>query len=159
MSRLSVTRKLFESHLVSGNMKAGEELALKVDQTLTQDATGTLVILAFEAILPQVRPVVQSGRQRRQSSAPPGTLRHSRQDPGRLGQSYARGRSTGHARLRRRRPGSRAGHGRAPAVSEDARREKNQDIYGRLQSVNLTRDTVRGHIFGVFVEPHSGPAP
>ena len=50
MSRLNVTRKLFESHLVSGQMKAGEELALKIDQTLTQDATGTLVMLAFEAM-------------------------------------------------------------------------------------------------------------
>ncbi|AGA32029.1 Aconitate hydratase [Thioalkalivibrio nitratireducens DSM 14787] len=50
MRRLNLTRKLFESHRVSGSMEAGEELALKVDHTLTQDATGTLVMLAFEAM-------------------------------------------------------------------------------------------------------------
>jgi predicted aconitate hydratase len=52
----SVTQKLIASHLVSGQMKAGEEIALKIDQTLTQDATGTLALLEFEAIgLPRVR--------------------------------------------------------------------------------------------------------
>ena len=46
----NVTRKLFESHLVSGEMKAGQEIGLKIDQTLTQDATGTLVMLELEAM-------------------------------------------------------------------------------------------------------------
>ena len=46
----NVTQKLFESHLVSGEMKAGEEIGLKIDQTLTQDATGTLVMLELEAM-------------------------------------------------------------------------------------------------------------
>lgn len=41
----NVAMKLIESHLVSGKMKAGEEIGLKIDQTLTQDATGTLVWL------------------------------------------------------------------------------------------------------------------
>ncbi|MEJ2637327.1 MAG: aconitate hydratase, partial [Calditrichia bacterium] len=52
----NVTRKLIESHLVDGDMKAGEEIALKIDQTLTQDATGTMVMLEFEAMkIPRVK--------------------------------------------------------------------------------------------------------
>jgi aconitate hydratase len=46
----TVTQKLIESHLLSGDMKPGEEIALKIDQTLTQDATGTMVMLEFEAL-------------------------------------------------------------------------------------------------------------
>ena len=45
----NVTQKLIESHLVEGRMRPGEEIGLKIDQTLTQDATGTLVMLEFEA--------------------------------------------------------------------------------------------------------------
>ncbi len=52
----NVAQKLIESHLVEGRMIAGEEIGLKIDQTLTQDATGTLVMLEFEAIgIPRVR--------------------------------------------------------------------------------------------------------
>ncbi|MGZ5054146.1 MAG: hypothetical protein ACXWAT_04275 [Methylobacter sp.] len=52
----NVTQKLFESHLVEGRMIPGEEIGLKIDQTLTQDATGTLVMLEFEAMgIPRVR--------------------------------------------------------------------------------------------------------
>ena len=46
----TVTHRLIESHLVDGSMSPGDEIALKVDQTLTQDATGTLVMLEFEAM-------------------------------------------------------------------------------------------------------------
>jgi len=46
----NVTRKLIEDHLVSGIMKPGKEIGLKIDQTLTQDATGTMVMLEFEAM-------------------------------------------------------------------------------------------------------------
>ncbi|MGZ5055628.1 MAG: aconitate hydratase [Methylobacter sp.] len=46
----NVTQKLIECHLVEGEMKAGEEVALKIDQTLTQDATGTMVMLELEAM-------------------------------------------------------------------------------------------------------------
>lgn len=46
----TVTHKLIESHLVSGTMDVGREIGLRVDQTLTQDATGTLVMLQLEAI-------------------------------------------------------------------------------------------------------------
>lgn len=46
----NVTQKLIERHLVEGEMKVGEEIALKIDQTLTQDATGTMVMLELEAM-------------------------------------------------------------------------------------------------------------
>jgi aconitate hydratase len=52
----NVTQQLIESHLVEGRMKPGEEIGLKIDQTLTQDATGTLVMLEFEALgIPRIR--------------------------------------------------------------------------------------------------------
>jgi aconitate hydratase len=52
----NVTQKLIADHLVSGGMEAGEEIALRIDQTLTQDATGTMALLEFEAMgLPRVR--------------------------------------------------------------------------------------------------------
>lgn len=47
---LNVAQKLIESHLVDGDMNRGEEIGLKIDQTLTQDATGTLVMLELEAM-------------------------------------------------------------------------------------------------------------
>jgi aconitate hydratase len=47
---MNVTQKIIQSHLVSGNMEPGEEIALKMDQTLCQDATGTLVMLELEAM-------------------------------------------------------------------------------------------------------------
>jgi homoaconitase/3-isopropylmalate dehydratase large subunit len=51
-----VAQKLINSHLVEGEMKAGTEIGLKIDQTLTQDATGTMVMLEFEAMdLPRVQ--------------------------------------------------------------------------------------------------------
>ena len=47
---LTLTHKILESHLVSGKLIPGEEIAIKIDQTLTQDATGTMAYLEFEAI-------------------------------------------------------------------------------------------------------------
>ncbi len=47
---MNVAQKLISSHLVSGNMKPGEEVAVSIDQTLTQDATGTMAYLEFEAM-------------------------------------------------------------------------------------------------------------
>lgn len=47
---LNVTQKLIQTHLVEGEMNPGEEIGLKIDQTLTQDATGTLVMLELEAM-------------------------------------------------------------------------------------------------------------
>jgi len=46
----TVAAKLIESHLVEGGLRAGHEVAIQVDQTLTQDATGTLVMLELEAL-------------------------------------------------------------------------------------------------------------
>lgn len=46
----NVAEKLISSHLVDGEMKPGAELGLRVDQTLTQDATGTMVMLELEAL-------------------------------------------------------------------------------------------------------------
>jgi aconitate hydratase len=46
----NLTQKLIAAHLVEGRMIPGEEIALKIDQTLTQDATGTLVMLELEAM-------------------------------------------------------------------------------------------------------------
>lgn len=46
----NVTQKLIQSHLVTGGMKPGEEIGLRIDQTLTQDATGTMVMLELEAM-------------------------------------------------------------------------------------------------------------
>jgi aconitate hydratase len=46
----NVTRKLIGSHLVSGEMTPGEDIAIHIDQTLTQDATGTLVMQELEAL-------------------------------------------------------------------------------------------------------------
>ena len=54
--RGTVTGKILSSHLVEGKLKPGEEIAIKIDQTLTQDATGTLAYLEFEAIgVPRVK--------------------------------------------------------------------------------------------------------
>ncbi len=47
---MNVTQKLIENHLVFGKPLAGEEIGLKIDQTLTQDATGTMVMLELEAM-------------------------------------------------------------------------------------------------------------
>lgn len=52
----SLTHKIFQAHLVEGKLTAGTEIAIKVDQTLTQDATGTMAYLQFEAMgIPRVR--------------------------------------------------------------------------------------------------------
>ncbi|HEX6256225.1 MAG TPA: aconitate hydratase [Euzebyales bacterium] len=46
----TVAQKLISSHLVDGEMSPGEEIAVRIDQTLTQDATGTMVMLELEAM-------------------------------------------------------------------------------------------------------------
>src|ERR671925_1017273 len=53
---MNLTHKLIKSHLLSGDLTPGEEIALRIEQTLTQDATGTLCYLQFEAVgVPRVR--------------------------------------------------------------------------------------------------------
>ena len=52
----NLTHKIISDHLVSGEMTPGEEIAIRIDQTLTQDVTGTMAFLEFEAIgVPRVR--------------------------------------------------------------------------------------------------------
>ncbi|MFL6114367.1 MAG: aconitate hydratase [Catenulispora sp.] len=50
MTGLNLAHKLIAAHRVDGGMTPGQEIALRVDQTLTQDATGTLVMLELEAL-------------------------------------------------------------------------------------------------------------
>lgn len=53
---LTIAQKIIQSHLVDGTMQLGEDIALKIDQTLTQDATGTMAYLEFEAMgVPRVK--------------------------------------------------------------------------------------------------------
>ena len=52
----NLTRKILRSHLLSGNMVVGEEIAVKVDQTLTHDVTGTQAYLDVETrTVPRVK--------------------------------------------------------------------------------------------------------
>lgn len=53
---LTIAQKIIKEHLISGEMTAGSEIALRIDQTLTQDATGTMAYLEFETMgIPRVR--------------------------------------------------------------------------------------------------------
>ncbi len=53
---LTIAQKIIKAHLVEGEMKVGSEIALKIDQTLTQDATGTMAYLEFETMgIPRVK--------------------------------------------------------------------------------------------------------
>ena len=47
---MTIAQKIIQSHLFSGDMTPGSEIGLKIDQTLTQDATGTMAYLEFEAM-------------------------------------------------------------------------------------------------------------
>ena len=52
----TVAEKILKAHLVEGEFKKGNEIGIKIDQTLTQDATGTMAYIEFEAIgIPRVR--------------------------------------------------------------------------------------------------------
>ena len=53
---LTIADKIIKEHLRAGEMRKGEEIALKIDQTLTQDATGTMAYLEFETMgIPRVK--------------------------------------------------------------------------------------------------------
>ncbi len=53
---LNLAQKIIKNHLVSGEMITGSEISIKIDQTLTQDSTGTMAYLQFEAIgMPRVK--------------------------------------------------------------------------------------------------------
>ena len=47
---MNVTQKILSAHLISGELKPGGEIAIRIDQTLTQDSTGTMAYLQFEAM-------------------------------------------------------------------------------------------------------------
>ena len=47
---MTIAQKILKAHLVDGEMVLGQEIGLKIDQTLTQDATGTMAYLQFEAM-------------------------------------------------------------------------------------------------------------
>jgi aconitate hydratase len=52
----TITEKILKSHLVSGEMKPGEEISIRIDYTLTQDSTGTMAYLQFESMgVPRVK--------------------------------------------------------------------------------------------------------
>ncbi len=52
----TIAEKIISAHLLSGEMKVGEEIGLRIDQTLTQDATGTMAYLEFESMgIPRVK--------------------------------------------------------------------------------------------------------
>jgi len=46
----NVVQKIFDSHVIEGKAESGNEIGLRIDQTLTQDATGTMAYLQFEAL-------------------------------------------------------------------------------------------------------------
>ena len=53
---MNLSQKIISAHLLSGEMRPGQEIALRIDQTLTQDATGTMAYLQFESMgIPQVK--------------------------------------------------------------------------------------------------------
>lgn len=53
---LNLAQKIIKEHLVSGEMAAGKEISIRIDQTLTQDSTGTMAYLQFEAMgIPRVK--------------------------------------------------------------------------------------------------------
>lgn len=53
---MNLTQKIIKNHLVTGEMAAGNEISIKIDQTLTQDSTGTMAYLQFEAMgIPRVK--------------------------------------------------------------------------------------------------------
>lgn len=47
---LTIAQKIIQAHLLEGEMVPGQDIGLKIDQTLTQDATGTMAYLEFEAM-------------------------------------------------------------------------------------------------------------
>jgi aconitate hydratase len=52
----NIVQKIIKNHLVSGNMTPRQEIAIEIDQTLTQDSTGTMAYLQFEAMgVPRVK--------------------------------------------------------------------------------------------------------
>ena len=52
----TIAQKIIKNHLVCGEMTVGSDIGLKIDQTLTQDATGTMAYIEYEAMgIPRVK--------------------------------------------------------------------------------------------------------
>ena len=47
---MNLTQKIIQAHLVKGEMRRGEQIAIRIDQTLTQDATGTIGVFTIRDI-------------------------------------------------------------------------------------------------------------
>ena len=47
---MNLTQKILSAHLLSGELIPGSEISIRIDQTLTQDSTGTMAYLQFEAM-------------------------------------------------------------------------------------------------------------
>ena len=47
---MNLTQKILSAHLLSGELVPGSEISIRIDQTLTQDSTGTMAYLQFEAM-------------------------------------------------------------------------------------------------------------
>ena len=59
--RGTIAEQILSAHLTEGKLENGAEIGLKIDQTLTQDATGTMVYLEFESLgIAAARPEVSS---------------------------------------------------------------------------------------------------
>ena len=50
MDKMNLTHKILKAHLLEGQMVPGEEIGIRIDHTLLQDATGTMAMLEFEAL-------------------------------------------------------------------------------------------------------------
>ena len=67
---LTIAQKIIKAHMLSGEMTPGADVGLRIDQTLTQDATGTMAYLEFEAMgVPRVKNRAQRGLHRPQHAA------------------------------------------------------------------------------------------
>ena len=184
----TIAQKIIKAHLVDGEMTVGKEIGLRIDQTLTQDATGTMAYLEFEAMgVPRVktersvayidhntlqtgfenaddhryiqsvckkaRHILLSPRQRHLPSGASGAVRHSRQDPDRLGQPHSDRRRYRHAGHGRRRPGRGGRHGRRRLLYHYAQNGENQSDRPALQHWVAAKDIIlRGSSYHVAVK-------
>ena len=89
---LTLTEKIIKNHIIDGEMIKGTEIGLRIDQTLTQDATGTMAYLQFEAMgIDRVKTERSlayidhnTPRKRHLPSGASGAFRQARQDAYRL---------------------------------------------------------------------------
>ena len=134
---MNLAEKIISAHLVDGKLDPGADIAIRIDQTLTQDATGTMAYLQFEALglkavktdrttaapLPpgfQIRHLFLTARQRYLPPGAPGAVRCPGQNPAGFRFAYSDQRRHWHAGDGGRWPGCGGGHGRRRLLSENA---------------------------------------